>query len=107
HTRQRTRRVLVPFGRRWRQAESCHIRTMRQLPRTGAKTMKFLMYLLALGVLAASPALADNAVARKPLPAQSVRTAQNLCLKRGQECCCERVGPLCCEGLQCVIKGSR
>jgi hypothetical protein len=69
--------------------------------------MKHSMGVVALGMLTLSPAFADNVFVRTPLPAQSVRTAQNLCLKRGEECCCERAGPLCCQGLQCVIKGSR
>ena len=69
--------------------------------------MKLITCMIALGLFVTSPAFADNAFVKKAPPAQSVRTAQNLCLKRGQECCCERVGPLCCEGLQCVIKGNR
>jgi hypothetical protein len=70
--------------------------------------MKRLICVIAFGMLAASPSFADNAFVKKPLPAQSVRTAQGgSCSGRGVECCCERAGPLCCEGLQCVMKGNR
>jgi hypothetical protein len=76
------------------------------------ETMKSRMCLIAMaGVLAASPAFADMASLVKRLqpaqPAQSIRTAQRMCLKAGEECCCERVGLLCCEGLQCVTRGNR
>ena len=69
--------------------------------------MKRMICLIALGVLVASPVFADDAFVKKAPPAQSVRTAQNMCSTRGVECCCERAGPLCCEGLHCVIKGNR
>jgi hypothetical protein len=75
----------------------------------GVKIVKRLICLIAVAcALAASPSFADKTtLLKKPQPAYSVRTAQRMCLKAGEQCCCDWAGPLCCKGLQCVIKADR